>query len=168
MSDFEINMYPDPIQGGDEKVTRQRGLDPRERPAPARDVMADSPVIQGSPDIFTTRVVAPHQRLSPDGLTLYADHMAPGGTVYVDGALSGTGESNPPPAILIADQPISATEDAGWAGHPGVVQGIPPLQPTGDVIASDKPAPGQQVEGAPVIITPEAIAAAKAAKKAGR
>ncbi len=46
----------------------------------------------------------------------------------------------------------------GAPGNPAEVQ------PTGDVIASDGPAPGQQVESAPQVFSAEQLAAAKAAR----
>lgn len=100
--------YPEPIQGGDEPVTRQVGVNPEDTQAiEDRKFAQEHPVIQGSPDIFTTRQVGLGQQISSDG-TLMADHDVQPGT-----------------PILRSDRPIAPTADAGFPGRPGVVPGNP-------------------------------------------
>jgi hypothetical protein len=146
--------HPDPIQGGEEKVTRIVGLDPS-RQQLATDPQPPKEIIQGDPEIVAYR--NPGLRSARFGLdgTYYADSVAEDGVLYADGPMTATGDANPPPAPPVADVPHDSFD---------VVQADQP----GDVVASDKPAPGQQVEAAPQVFSAEQLAAAKAAKKAGK
>jgi hypothetical protein len=141
--------YPDPIQGGDEKVTRQRGITPEDIAAREREEAARylPEIVQPGGDLIVTRQT---------GLQ-YTDST---GVLVADRPI----EDAVP--IFVADRAIAPDVDAGFPGKPGVVPGVPAAQPPAvDVVASDQRAPGQQVEGAPQVITPEQVAAAKAAAK---
>lgn len=123
MPDPSELQYPDPIHGGNEKVSRQVGLNPEDTQAIEDEKFArEHPVIQGSADIFTTRQVGLGQRFSSDG-TLMADHDAQPGT-----------------PIVRSDRPIAPTADASFPGRPGVVPGLPPAPspaPVVDITRSD-------------------------------
>jgi hypothetical protein len=153
MKPFE---YPVPIQGGEEKVTRQVGLDPKRQELPF-DPMPQKEIIQGDPEVTAVRNPGlGSARFGLDG-TYYADSVKDDVNLYADQPFFAAGDANPPPAPLVADV-VPDTFDVA-PSNPAVVQ------PTGDVVASDKPAPGEQVEGPPQVITKDQIDAAKAAKK---
>jgi hypothetical protein len=80
MEDFE---YGEPLQGGDEKVTRQVGINPVDAEAELDQKFAkDFPVIQGSADILTTRQKGLGQVMAGD--TLLSDRpLEPGARVIV-------------------------------------------------------------------------------------
>ena len=141
---MEPFVYPDPIQGGDEKVTRQVGIDPTQQ-VMARDPQPLKEIVQGDPEVTATRNVGNGaQRFGLDG-TLYADHVADDSTLYADHRVIAIGEPNPPPAA--SNIPLPPV-DAFLADKPGEGGGDP-----------------RDLGGAPVTITPEQIAAARAAKK---
>lgn len=96
---------PTPIQGGDEKVTRQSGIDVA-RQELKNDPMYNQPVIQGSADIFTTRQT---------GIPLVAGE----GALQADRPAAAS--------VMASDRAISIDMEAGMPGHPGVVPGIPDL-----------------------------------------
>jgi hypothetical protein len=96
--------YPDPIQGGNEAVTRQVGLPPSQDVG--FDRTPDKPVIQGSHEIFTSRNIGLGQRFLADG-TLLADAPAPGTTYFADVPVIAVGEANQPPAPAAAGAPPS-------------------------------------------------------------
>ncbi len=132
MDDF---VYPDPVQGGDQPVTRQRALDPTQQASV--DPMPFPAIIQGSPEIHTTRNVGNGAgRFGPDG-TLYSDHLAPSDTVYVDGPVIAVGEPAQPPALAISDQPMPPpahfVADHAAAGAP------PAVPPLAGVVQADQP-----------------------------
>src|ERR1700694_2337101 len=89
--------YGTPIQGGDEPVTRQLGLDPARQFG--TDRTPPPPIVQGDHEVVATRNAGPHvtQRFMPDG-TLQADSRADDGTVlYLDHRAIAIGEPNQPP-----------------------------------------------------------------------
>jgi len=148
MPDPNEPTYPEPIQGGGEKVTRQRGnYDDRMARQRGEAEAGLPPIVQPGGDLVVTRQRG-LQYTDSSGV-LVADHVAEAGI-----------------PTFVADRPVSATEDAGFPGRPGVVPGVPAATPpVVDGAASDQPAPGQRVEGAPEVFTAEQLAAAKKAGK---
>ncbi len=69
--------------------------------------------------------------------------------------------------VFVADRAIAPNVDAGFPGLPGEVPGVPAtaLPPVVDVVASGKPAPGQQIEGAPQVFSAAELVAAKSRGK---
>lgn len=117
--------YPDPIQGGDEPVYRQRGITPEDNAAREREETARflPEIIQpGGPDaMVVTRQTGIIAQAGPSGV-LMADHLAGGAD-----------------SPLLTDRPIDCSVDAGFGGYPGVVPGVPAAaaQPVVDVVRSD-------------------------------
>src|SRR5713226_5535653 len=124
---------PDAI-GGSGLVTRQVGLDPKRQQLPF-DPMPPTEIVQGGlPEMVTTRQVGlASARFGLDG-TYYADSVKDDTTTYADQPFFAAGDANPPPAAAapVADVPRDSFDVA-----PAVVQ------PMGDVVASDNPAPGE-------------------------
>lgn len=117
----DVSTLPAPIQGGDEPVKRQSGIDSR-RADLANDPLFNMPVIQGSPEIFTTRQTGLPQ--NSDAGVMQADR--------------------PREAQRVAyDRAIPVDYDAGMPDHPGVVPGNPNMY-------GDKALPeGHVYQGAP-------------------
>lgn len=120
MESFE---YPEPIQGGDEPVYRQRGIT-------AEDLQAKElegalrflpPIVQPGGDVIVTRQTGIIHESGPSGV-MQADHPA-GGAV----------------SPMLADMPIGPTHDAGFPGRPGVVPGAPlaAAPPVAGVVSGD-------------------------------
>lgn len=87
--------YPDPVQGGSEKVTRQTGL-PSWQQVTADPVPAQ-PVVQGDANMVTTRQKGFGTQHYDASGTLIADTRADDGAVlYVDVATMAAGDANPP------------------------------------------------------------------------
>ena len=86
--------YDTPVQGGEEKVTRQAGL-PRSATI-GIDPTPPPPIIQGDPLTVATRNAGPHVagQFASDG-TFHSDRRADDNTLYVDHALSDP-EALPP------------------------------------------------------------------------
>src|ERR1700730_264854 len=86
--------YDTPVQGGEEKVTRQAGL-PRSATI-GIDPTPPPPIIQGDPLTVATRNAGPHvaEQFASDG-TFHSDRRADDNTLYVDHALSDP-EALPP------------------------------------------------------------------------
>jgi len=94
-TDVQIGVHYDtPIQGGNEPVTRQKGLPPQQ--AMGVDPQPPPPIIQGDPTMVVVRNQGPHVggRFASDG-TFHADARADEGILYVDHALSDP-EAMPP------------------------------------------------------------------------
>jgi hypothetical protein len=98
-AEFDDFKYPDPVQGGDQAVTRQRGL-PRSAMV-GFDPVPPAAVVQGDHlTVVTRQVGSGAQRFDQSG-TLIADSVADDGSVlYLDHSVHAVGEPNPPPPGL--------------------------------------------------------------------
>ncbi len=145
-------------------VTRQRGLAPE--PAASVDPTPERDIIQGSPEIHTTRQVGNgHQRFLQDG-SLAADHRSEDGIFYSDVPLVAASDQPmpPPSAFEVVRSNFDYAPSAAGAppAQPPVVRAMQADQP------DDRGGDPRDGGSRPVTITPEQIAAAKAAAKKGR
>jgi hypothetical protein len=147
--------YPDPVQGGNEPVTRQRGLDLTQQvgfdPQPPKEI------IQGDPGVVAYRNPGNgSQKFASDG-TLHSDHRSDDNILFVDHALSdpdmapGLARTNAPIAprsstfgeMAAVEQRAAIKAQAEAMGF--VVLDAPAASPAAvqppaiDVIASDQP-----------------------------
>jgi hypothetical protein len=109
-AEFDDFKYPDPVQVDGMIVTRQKGLAPA--PQGGIDPVTLPPVIQGSPDIFTSRNTGPHvtQRFGADG-TLEADRRADDAIMFADHPLSDPEAL--PPGLARTNAPLPAPSAFG-------------------------------------------------------
>lgn len=162
----------EPVNQGDPEVvtTRQRGIDPES--FAAVDPTPPPPVIQGSSEIFTTRQGSSVQHFDASG-TLIADHVADDGHITYSDAGPARGDANPPPPAdlpLMTDIPLPGPQTFDVVpADAGAPPAVPPLV---GVLQADQPGdsgdPRHDASVGPQTITVEQIAAAKAAKKAGK
>jgi len=183
-------VYPDPIQvDPDTVVTRQIGIDPKQ--LVGTDPVALPEIVQGGlPDMVTTRQDGNGHSFFDAAGVLHADHPAPLNTVFSDGPFASaeaiivadspisrdTDAGYPGHPGVVPGIPTGAL--VAWAKPemaPAHAIGVPPRatsfegdvaqtdQPS-DVVRADQPLPGQQVEGAPQIITAAQVSAAQAAR----
>lgn len=171
-TDVQIGVHYDtPIQGGNEPVTRQKGLPPVSQIGV--DPQPPPPVIQGDHLNFASRNAGPHVagQFASDG-TFHADRRADEGILFVDHALSdpeamapGIARTNTPlPAPsgfgeMTAVQQREAVKQAAIAA--GFVVTDSPVEvkdaPTAfAVIASDQPGAGDPRD---MSVGPQAFAA---------
>ena len=171
--------WPDPIQVDPETVvTRQVGIPPEQLVAPDPVRLPDP--IQGGEEKVTRQTGNGHSFYDATGV-LRVDHPAGEDLLFSDGPGRHTAgqPAAPPVEIVVPSNPEGAPGGklVAWAKPdqpPAQAIGVPPRatsfegdpktdQPS-DVVASDKPLPGQPVEGAPQVFSAADLAAAKAAK----
>ncbi len=110
-TDVQIGVHYDtPVQGGNEPVTRQRGIEPQSQVGV--DPQPPPPIIQGDPNLVATRNAGPHVagQFASDG-TFHADRRADEGILFVDHALSDPEAM--PPGIARTNTPLPAPSAFG-------------------------------------------------------
>jgi hypothetical protein len=164
--------YDTPVQGGNEPVTRQKGLD-RTQQTMARDPQPPGEIVQGDPLVTATRNPGNgSQQFASDG-TLHSDHRSDDNTFFADHPLSdpealppglartaaalppasafgdmpaaaGAPPSAPPPVgVMQADQPMDRAAIKAAAIAAGfIVSDAPGVPPVAGVVASDGPGEG--------------------------
>jgi hypothetical protein len=166
--------YPDPVQGGEEKVTRQLGIPPGQQTM-ARDPQPPKAIVQGDHEVVAYRNPGNGaQQFASDG-TLHSDHRSDDNTFFADHPLSdpanqpGLARTNAPlpdpPAFVAPDRAaIKAQAEAMGFVVSDAPAGAPPAgPPVVDVMQADQPGSGDPRD---MSTGPQVISALPVIKKA--
>lgn len=120
--------YGTPIQGGEEKVTRQTGIDPALQQL-ASDPVTLPEIVQGDHEVVAYRNPGSGAQFFGRDGTLYSDHRSDDSTFFADRPAIAGGDQLPPPGLArrqLAATPALAATDVPVPPPPAFVQADQP------------------------------------------